>query len=318
MSTPTARGGGQLVRDFATGYLHTRVTAYPRGRYAWQRRPGPDRGSRLHLGSVGFRERATAAGRGSVRFALALPRPAADGTLTYITPGHRSAAALLSAPLTEQDSRQLLAVMTDCGRALQALHQQARPQELCAPAAGPARLQSWMDTAGGPRAAAVLHARMREHLGRERWERISQWCDEAVLPRNVSSLVTLHGGFGLGQIVLADPPAAGAAVLAGEDATSGPASFDIGWLLGELAEFHMLTQRAGTPTPLLARARERFLTGYGALPDPAAIARSAVLRLATHTHDFAAFVGWHPELLHYIRHLALLIDEEGASTLEVW
>ncbi|MET9535796.1 phosphotransferase [Streptomyces sp. NPDC006649] len=317
MSADATTSGGELVQEYGTGYLRTRIIAHSRGRYAWQRQPGPDRGSLLVQGSPEFRQKANASARGRVRFAMSLPRVAADNALTYITSGQRALAGLLSSVADTPHQDQLLSTVTDCGRVLRALHQHPHEDAVSAPLSGPARLQAWMNTATGTRAATALHSRMYQFLGSARWETIAQWCD-AALHDPVDTAVTLHGAFGLGQIVMADHPEAGAVVLAGEDATRGAASFDVGWLLGELAEFHILAQRAGVPRPLLGEARASFLAGYGNLADPTAVAHTAVLRIAVHTHDFSAFVGWHPELLLYIRYIAELIDDEGASTLAAW
>ncbi|OIJ99047.1 hypothetical protein [Streptomyces monashensis] len=314
MSAPAT---GRTQQEFGTGYLHTRISALSPGRYAWQRRPGPDRTVPLRQPTTAFRRQASAAAHGTVRFATPTSATGSDGALTYLVPGSMTAAGLLSCTLTAQQRDQLLRAMSDAGHALRALHRHAHPSTAPDPAPGPARLLAWLDTGTGPRAAAALHQRMTHHLGASRWDEARQWCRAAVEHPGAAA-VTLHGAFGLGQIVMADSPDQGAVILAGEDTAGGQGEFDAGWLLGELAEFQMLSTVTNKPQPLLGEARDHFLAAYGPVVDGTAMARAAVLRTLTHVHDFAAFVGWHPELLLYAGHIADLIDDQGASTLHPW
>jgi hypothetical protein len=62
-------------------------------------------------------------------------------------------------------------------------------------------------------------------------------------------------------------------------------------------------------------ARTALSEGYGPPDDPVAVGRSAVLRVFTHAHDFAAYMGWHPELLEYLARIAEMVDDDGACAL---
>ncbi|SCF58729.1 hypothetical protein GA0115258_10236 [Streptomyces sp. LamerLS-31b] len=312
-----APAAGRAQQEFGTGYLRTRISSLSPGRYAWQRRPGPDRTTPLRQPTTAFRRQTAAAAHGTVQFATPTPDTAPDGSLTYLVPGSMTAASLLSRTPTPQQHEQLLRTMSDAGHALRALHRHTHPSTAPGPAPGPARLLAWLETGSGPQAAATLHQRMTQHLGTSRWQEARKWCQAAVQHPGPAA-ATLHGAFGLGQIVIADAPDEGAVILAGEDTCGGHGELDAGWLLGELAELQMITTAAKKPRPLLAEARDHFLAAYGPVTDSTALTRAAVLRTLTHVHDFAAFVGWHPELLLYTRYIADLIDDQGASTLHPW
>ncbi|WP_328872388.1 hypothetical protein OHT76_21020 [Streptomyces sp. NBC_00287] len=172
----------------------------------------------------------------------------------------------------------------------------------------------------GPRAAAALHSVALRLLGSARWDRVLGWCEELAVGRPGD--VFLHGAPSLGSIVVGPEPPHGWLMI-GEELARGPADHDLGWLLGEFVEWRMTLDR-----PVLAPAapldpevyettRAALLRGYGPPADPVAAGRSAVLRVFTHAHDFAAYMGWHPELLEYLAAIAELIDDEGARALSV-
>lgn len=141
--------------------------------------------------------------------------------------------------------------------------------------------------------------------------------------RPLASRTLLHGAPSLGWLV-PTPWCGGAVLLTGEEVTVGEPAGDLGWLLGELAEL-----RGAAARGLGGAARHRpgdfteparaLLEGYlGPGPHPAlpeGTARHATLRLATHMHDYAAYVGWHDDLTAYADLLAEFLDAHGEPAL---
>jgi hypothetical protein len=92
----------------------------------------------------------------------------------------------------------------------------------------------------------------------------------------------------------------------------------VGWLLGELTELrqHHL-DRGNTEAAARCTAVARgFLRGYSSPPfDPKAVGRAATLRIVTHAHDYAAYVGWVPQLPALLDLAAGLVDADGLAAL---
>jgi hypothetical protein len=99
------------------------------------------------------------------------------------------------------------------------------------------------------------------------------------------------------------------ALLTGEDLGAARPELDLGWLLGDLAELAWAVpvwgEEPGVDLPAV------LLDAYGPGADRELAARAAVLRIATHMRDFAAYCGWSDELADYTAFVADLIDEEG-------
>ncbi|MGV2917610.1 phosphotransferase [Streptomyces alfalfae] len=249
---------------------------------------------------------------------LALPTPV-GGTLHYhALPGAETVAKASVEPGCTLSPVNVAAALLGAGEALRLLHATMPTTDVGRRIPGPTRLAAWMRDGQGPRSAPALHPIMLRYLGGARWDRALAWC--AALDEPSPGEVFLHGAPSLGSIVVGRKPSR-AALLMGEDITRGPADFDLGWLLGEFVEWRMVLDhpvRGRRMDQELYRATvAALLDGYGPQDDPQTAGRAAVLRLLTHVHDFAAYVGWHPELLDYVAKIAELIDCEGASALSV-
>ncbi|MFJ9839093.1 hypothetical protein ACIRYZ_01255 [Kitasatospora sp. NPDC101155] len=302
---------GDVVQEFGTGFLRTTVQRTERG-YLWIRRAGPRRGSALVGPSDEIRTAITALATGEV--ALALPRAAAAGALGYEVAGRIPLVQMALAADAEADHLALVPVLRGLGEALRRLHSEVDPVLAAPGPPGPARLATWMDRGSGSGAARELHAFMRRRLGAARWQRVRTWCEE--LAGGAASDVFLHGAPSSGTTVLGEGGRR-PALLTGEDHARGPRGFDVGWLMGELAELRIFRSHAvnGTPESVAGdRLPAALLQGYGTLPGGGeVVGRAAVLRMFTHAHDFASYVRWDAELEHYGDALTSLIDEGGMT-----
>ncbi|GGV05537.1 hypothetical protein GCM10010260_48430 [Streptomyces filipinensis] len=294
-----AGAAGAPVAEFATGLQTTRVHRTPEGRYTWWHGPGPLRPDPLAAPLAAYVPRHTPGAR------LAVPRPRAAG-LAHLADGAHSAAAWLRDPRPQ--ARTLVAhALAAAGRALRTLHTTPAPVAAATPPAL-ARLRAYLtaDPAAKPGGAAVH--RLREDVvrawGPARLERLRSWCHGLAEPCRDAVLV--HGFASLGALV---PPArpAPVALLTGEDLGAARPELDLGWLLGDLAE---LAWSAPAPAGS-ADLSGALLDGYGPDADRAWAARAAVVRIAAHQRDFAAYCGWSDELPAYTAFIADLIDEEG-------
>jgi hypothetical protein len=302
-----------VVSRFATGFQRTTVTRLPDGTHRWVREAGEDRPG--PLSAPGPRERHALAALAPGPVALSLPRPVggrpdAPGALHYRVPGAVSAAQLLGYDLDADGRVRVAAALRGTGALLRGVHTGVRPGDV--PPGRPVavdRLESWLRHGAGPRAAQLLHQRARRVLGEHRLERLRHWCG-CLAGGPGAPWVALHGAPSTGGLVLSSQPG-GDALFGGEDLARGPAEFDLGWLLGELLEQRILAAAQGSARPWLAGLAEELLAGYGAPADTATTGRAAVLRIATHLHDFAAYVGWHHELHLLAGRLAEHVDSEG-------
>ncbi|WP_331721253.1 hypothetical protein [Streptomyces sp. NBC_00212] len=301
---------GRIIRQFETGYQRTLITADTEGNHLWRRFPGRNRTSPLHGPSPAVSRVLTGLSHGQVHAVLA--NEESDGGVSYTVPGSVSVAGLALSTPTGSDLDRLATLLTATGGLLRRIQSAGPAATTAAVPSGPARALAWMRNGSGPRATAPLHEELRRSLGAKRWDEAMHWCHEFTSPAPDDSL--LHGAASMGQIVLAPQPDA-AALLVGEDVARGPADFDAGWLLGELLELHVLAAAQSFRREFLGVARAAFLDGLGRLDDPARTGRAAILRLLVHAHDFAAYVGWHPELLVHARVLPALVDTGGNGIL---
>ncbi|MFD4990087.1 hypothetical protein [Streptomyces sp. NPDC058374] len=335
--TPGQEGarGAPALALFGTGYLATRVTRAGDG-YLWCRTAGPDRpedftpvpaavasaardrrgwgvrGTRVVLGAE-ERVRAEEYGPLATRGAGAVERrylAPAPYSLGHVL-GNRAAAPAHWAALPR--------LLERVGAVLRQVHASfADVPAASVPAAegpaGPRRLAHWLTGHQVTGHGARLRRTAREVLGPERMATAASWC--AGPGAGTARPVLLLGGTGLGSLV-PTPDAADCVLLAGEELAAGPASHDLGWIVGELAEFRLLhfTGPAERAAAHCASATAALLRGYGdgpgplaAPPDLDAVARSAVLRVFTHFLDYAAFVGWDDRFTGHLGVVAALLD----------
>ncbi|MEV7774462.1 hypothetical protein [Kitasatospora sp. NPDC086791] len=296
------------VERFATGFLRTEVYRSV-AEFHWSRRPGVLRAAAL--GAPGDPVRAALR---TVTGGLPPVLPEVRGEeRRYRVPARTTAAALLLHPVATTRTEALVRGLTEAGRTLARMHALTVPGPLPRTGPpGPARLDAWLGTGHGPGAAPRLYGSLRDVLGPGRWEAVRGWC--ADLTGGASGDVLLHGAPGLGSVVLDGRTGAGA-LLTGEEVSRGPAGFDLGWILGEFTEFGLLREHfgVGSDPDRLAAVRQALLDGYGPLPDARTVRRASVLRVFTHAHDFAAYMGWDDQLLFYGRQVAQLVDAESAA-----
>lgn len=242
--------------------------------------------------------------------AVAMAEYKGGGTYEYRVPGGLSLGHRIWPPVAQTGPHEPLAQAMDCvGRALRSLHVQG--PVLPAPRLRPppiTRLSRWLRSADDP-----AHHRLTAVLGSSRVQEVSAWCDAVADPAPTPRTL-LHGEPSVGVIV-PTPASPGALLLTGETLTHGPAAFDIGWLLGELAEMARLSDAAHTP--LFADLAAALLAGYGPLDfDPALLSLTAGLRSVVHVSDYATYVGWNDALEHSIALLPDLVDTAGRAALD--
>ncbi|MCL7490015.1 phosphotransferase [Streptomyces sp. MCA2] len=300
-----------VVDEFATGFQRTIICLHPDGTYQWERSAGPDRPAPLSAPSLATRQALEPVRTPAV--SLRIPE-ASPHALTYIAPGPQSVARLLQSRLLPLQARSLAELLRDTGALLRRLHAHAPADAAAHPApTGVTRLARWMENGTGPRAAALLHAEMLQWLGEHRWSRVLAWCRTTT--RLSPHDVLLHGAASIGSLLPGTTPGE-AVLLTGEDVTRGPATFDVGWLLGEFLELRMLAAQRQAEMPWLHDLPAALLSGYGRELDPQELGRFAVLRIMTHAHDFAAYMGWHSELAVHTSTLPRYIDTEGRAALD--
>lgn len=297
---------GDVIAEYGTDYVRTRVVELGNGGFAWLRSPGAARSAPPPPPTRPVAEAVRSANTRGAAFALPYRE---DNALCYEVPGPVSAARLVTS--TDSAARELLqAGMRQLGRSLARVHSVPLPEGVTAHPPGLQNLARWLDTGTGPRHASSLHALLRSRLGDQRLFRLRQWCFPSGEP------VLLHGGPGLGRYVVAADPADGR-LLVEEAMVRGPAICDLGWVLGELTELRLAAERglgSARQVDYVGPARE-LLVGYGGLVDPEMTGRIAVARICAHTHDFAAYVGWHEDVRSYVDLVAELVDRGGAATL---
>ncbi|MFF3624444.1 hypothetical protein [Streptomyces sp. NPDC002467] len=319
-----------LVDMFATGFQRTTIHRLGDGTFVWTRGAGPDRPTPLTAPSAAARSHLASLARPDL-LSLSLPTPSGNG-LRYAVPGSTTAAKVLWSDPSPADSVRLAGAFRSVGTVLGLLHSHPAPPGVATGGpVGPARLAAWMDGGHGPLAAARMHGLLRDAVGATRWAAVRDWCRDLGRPGPDATL--LHGAPSTGSLVLpagpapnsdgeegvtdgSGPPPADGALLIGEELALGPAGFDLGWVLGELLELRMTAVHRLVPRPILSELPKALLAGYGVPVDPVVAGRAAVLRMLTHAHDFASYVGWHPELELYARTAVRYIDTDGLAALD--
>lgn len=233
-----------------------------------------------------------------------------DGTYEYRAPGGLSLGHRIWPPAARTGPPEpLVRAMRTVGRALRALH--ARGPALPVPALPPppiSRLSRWLRSTDDH-----AHRRLTAVLGPSRVEELAAWCD-ALTDTASARPALLHGEPSVGVIVPSPDPS-GTVLLTGESLTHGPAAFDLGWLLGELAEMARLADPAHTP--LLVDLAAALLAGHGPLDSGSALLPLAAgLRSVVHVSDYATYVGWNDGLEHCIALLPDLVDTAGHAALD--
>ncbi|RST21050.1 hypothetical protein EF908_24120 [Streptomyces sp. WAC04770] len=304
------------VDAFGTGYLVTRVLRHTEGGWLWIRRPGERRPVPFTPVPPAFRAAVTALPEPEVRLSLGAP---AGTDRLYSAPGPAAVGHRMLGAGPDTDWSAVEQLLAGTGRLLRALHSCGPAADAlpAAPPPGAARLAGWLveRPADGP--AGALYTAARQRLGALRLACVLDWSEDAGEPGPTP--VALHGGTSVGSLVPGEGPYADTgALLAGEELARGPASYDVGWLLGELAELrrHHLDRGDREAAAHCTGAGLAFLRGYDdrAL-DRKALGRTATLRILTHAHDFAAYVGWASQLLGLLDLVADLVDTDGLAAL---
>ncbi|MFE9703327.1 hypothetical protein [Streptomyces sp. NPDC005930] len=311
---PQATAGHEPeITVYGTGLQTTRLTRCPQGGVHWQHTRGRNHPAPYPRIPAGFAARAQQASDDTLRFAT--PLHANDHSATWHTAGTRSAARVL----LDQDGAgpQLAPLLTSLGARLKILH---TPGPTPPPGAytlppGLARLRPWLAQGRGTRAGAGFHYRLRTQLGTERWSKLRDFTETLLQPTAQDTV--LHGWLTLGNIIPPDTPGprTPATVLSGTEAARGRPEADLASIVGEIEEFRRTAELSGHPDPALCDLTTAFLHHYGPGYDPGVVAAGAVVRIATHAHDFANYVGWHPSLHTYIPMLADLLDSDGTTCL---
>ena len=317
----------KTVAEFGTGYLTTRILSDGPG-YLWIRTPGPGRAEGFTAVPPAVR-RALSASAGPPA-----PEPITDARAVlggkeagpdesfgverrYRVDSPYSLGHVLAGPQAVPHQWEALpGLLRHCGRMLREIHGSVPAPSTLATPRGAGRLAAWLDGHADRGHSARLRDEARARLGEARLRRAAQWCSPLNTPTDQD--VLLLGGLTLGSVV-PTRGGEGCHVLAGEELARGPAAYDLGWALGELAEFRLLHFAGGDHGPAVtghcAEAGAALLRGYteaaGQGPpavDTDTVARIAVLRILTHIHDYAAFVEWTDQATHYLDLLADLID----------
>ncbi|MFG2986776.1 hypothetical protein ACGFYQ_36960 [Streptomyces sp. NPDC048258] len=303
----------QQIATYGTGLQTTRITRRSDGTIRWQHSRGHNHTTPYPPVPDDFTARARDASDDRLHFAT--PTEADATRSTWNTAGRRSAARFL---LIEDDpGHHLYDLLGRLGARLEVLHtpRPAPPRDVYPPPPGPARLRTWLEHGRGTRAGAGFHYRLRSQLGPGRFAKLRAYTDTVLQPTDHDTV--LHGWLTLGSIVPPDEPGSGlpTAVLSGIEAAYGRPEADLSSIVGEIEEFRRTAELSGTPRPFLRRLTATFLDHYGLGYDRSVVAAGAVVRIATHAHDFANYVGWHASLHTYVPMLADLLDCDGNTAL---
>lgn len=307
MSAPT-------VEQFGSALLTTRIERAGDG-YRWTRLLGRSAPASFSSVPVGSRSGCVP---GSLRgLAFSDTDPQDVGARSYVVAGHSSIAdRLLAGQLAEPAAAiALTESLGHVGSFLRALHDTTLPSSTAEPHRGWRRLHQW--TTGRATTSVALHAvdNVRGELGTDRWSTLTRWIDDTTVERHQGPVVTLHGAPGLGSIVV-DEFGCSPDVLTGEDVTVGPWYWDVGWILGELAELSTSTPGSRDAWRALTDALWRGYDPRGdrSREDRRATDRIATMRIALHLHDFIAYVGWSgSECRRYCALLCALIDGQAPA-----
>jgi hypothetical protein len=293
-----------VIASFGTGLLRTTITATRDGDYRWHRRDGP-KASPTRLPGAETLSLIAGLDHGVLR--CDTPRASA-GAYTHTATGFRSAAMSLLQP-SDPPVELLDRAAADLGPVLRRLHGLRFGTPLPAEPPGVRRLRRWLEGKSPDANAARLYELMLDRCGHARLTVLHDWLEEVSTPTGPT-----HGALGLGSLILPDKGEQ-VVLFTGADLASGTPALDLGWLVGELAE--LATFAGSDIAPLCGRLAHTVLDGYG-IGSPAAcdaISRAAVLRIALHLHDYAAYVGWHPQVAEYVPVLNSFMETGGQA---VW
>ncbi|MFD9725787.1 hypothetical protein [Streptomyces sp. NPDC059072] len=309
----TALDEEQQISTYGTGLQTTRITRRPDGTIRWHHSRGHNHTVPYPPVPDDFVARARDASDERLRFAT--PTEADASRSTWDTAGRRSAARFL---LTDDDpDHHLHGILGHLGARLAVLHaaRPAPPRAAYPPAAGPARLRTWLDQGRGTRAGPGFHYQLRSRIGPARFAKLRAYTEALLEPTEHDTV--LHGWLTLGSIVPPDQPGSDrpTVVLSGVEAAFGRPEADLSSIVGEIEEFRRTAELSGTARPFLRRLTTTFLDRYGPGYDRSLVAAGAVVRVATHAHDFANYVGWHASLHTYVPMLADLLDRDGNTAL---
>lgn len=301
-----AGGSSAVLRRTETGYLVTELSRRDDGRHDLLRLPGERRlEQRLVSQDVLERVAADMAPYG------AAPSGREGGGARYLVPGPASLALLLEVGM---DQTALCRLAVTLGEVLAAAHGSA-PLGLDAPA-GAVRVRNWL--AGQDVSATAGRARsvLAEALGPDALSEVElvvrRW---ACTDQGSPSPRLLLGAPG-SQSVWPDPHGGAPTVLVTDELAQGDCEWDLGWFIGELWERSL---SSATPERLW-RAAGSLLASHArreASVEPRRVAEVVMVRVLTHLHDYAAFVGWEPTLIERARAVADWVRPNG-TLLERW
>jgi hypothetical protein len=298
------------VRSFSTGYQRTSVQRADQG-IRWERRPGTDYDGGYPAVPADFAARLAAASDDTVRF-IVPARSSRSGAVWNVFGTRVMSEMLLN---QAEPMPHTLDVIGHLGQCLRHLHTQAPDDSaIYGPPARLVRTGTWLHEGRGPRASAGWHFLLGKYLGTRRWQKLSEWVAEYCAAAAGADVPVLHGWMSLGSVVLADGNAGiepAATVLSGLEFARGAPEIDVACTAGELIEFAYLARYAGGSTEHVAAALDAFLDGYGPSVDPDLLAIGATIRILMHSHDFATYVGWRPDLHRYASMIADLLDKDG-------
>ncbi|MFE1057040.1 hypothetical protein [Streptomyces rochei] len=315
----TTDHSAQLLSELRTGFLTTRISRTSAGTVLWRHTPGPDRSQPFPPLPAALPRLLARASGPDVTW-LAPVASSADEQVWETNGQHSLADALETGTRT---GTQLEAIGASLGARLRRLHELTLHQDETARCGdyprhpGLSRLRAWLEHGRGPRAATAFRYRLRSQLGTGRWNRLNELTHGLLHPSAHEATTVLHGWFSMGGIVLSDRPGATtSSVLCGPDACMGLPETDLGCLVGELTEYRLATRRQGISWPVLDQLQRALLTHYGPGADTETIAAAAILRIATHAHDYASYVGWSEQLHGYVPMLSDLLDSDQRTVLQ--
>ncbi|MFD0266127.1 hypothetical protein ACFVGY_05945 [Streptomyces sp. NPDC127106] len=297
------------AREFGTRQMRTRIEPASPGWFRWTR-------TRL-AGRLGPPVPGGFPAPGAAAHVLVGTR--SGQTTSYLCRGDLSLAHLVWPPgRSAVPPQAAAAALRAVGHALAGIahHAPLREDGPTGPPSALLRLNSWLATGDGAGEAVRLYDLCRSLLGRRRLHDLRQWTDELTGP--AAGSVLLHGEPSLGLVVLPREGAAAPVLLTGESLARGPAEFDPGWILGELAEMADIARRhdaAGGTVELFGAMAAALLAARGPL-DTARLGRVATLRRLAHLVDFASYVRWTPGMEPSLEQLVHLVDEAGNPALD--
>ncbi|GAB3251864.1 hypothetical protein GCM10027425_10010 [Alteromonas gracilis] len=282
----------QGVQRFGTRLLLTTIESAGSS-HAWTRHPG-DLAPRPFVPAAHATELLPPEVPGAL-VRLVTGRAAGPGR-TYRTDSAHTLAEDLLERRRCRDLDHLVPTFADLGAALRRLHEQpAPPAHALGGARALDRLRDWLEGRAGSSRLDPL----ADRLGGGARRRLIDLATPAPHETVVS-----HGAASLGSLV--GPGARGYDLLTGEDLCLADHRFDLGFVVGELAE--LAWQLAWEPSAWSPLVRA-LCEGYGT---DDSVVDWAALRMAVHAHDIAAYTAVDEAVLapyaRWIRHLLGEVD----------